>query len=425
MPQATPPPGVPSRTARPAGFRPIAAAIPLAALLSACSSQEPPPPPPPPAVIVQSPEVRDVTSYYRYTGNMAAVESVEVRARVTGELQSKHFTASTNVEAGDLLFVIEPAPFEAEVAAADAQVEQARAALELAEIEKQRIDQAFERNAATEQERLRADATVKQRVAELKGAQAELRQANIQLSYTQIKAPIAGRVDRELVDVGNLVSGTQGTLLTTVTQLDPIHAYFDVSERIVLEYLERGRNGGVGEEAEPPPLEIARASDPDGTFPFTGFVDFVAPRVDNQTGTIQVRGLFDNGDDALFPGLFVRVRAPYDTIQGAVVVPQDAVGTDLAGDFVLIVGDGDIVQRIGVTLGEPNDDGTVTVLTGLAGSERIIVEGLQKARPGNPVSPTPHDTPAPTDNPPIDNPPTDNPPIDNTPIDNPVTEAES
>lgn len=355
-------------------------------MLVGCSSQEPPPAPPPPAVVVQSPEVRDVTSYYRYTGNMAAVEAVEVRARVTGELMSQHFTASTDVEKGDLLFVIEPAPYEAEVAAAQATLDQANAALELAEIEKQRIDDAFEKQAATERERLQATATVKQRQAEVAAAQAGLDDANIRLGYTQVTAPIAGRVDRNLTDVGNIVSGNEGTLLTTVTQLDPIHAYFDVSERIVLEYLDRGRNGGVGQEAEPPPLELARASDPDGAYPFTGIVDFVAPRVDNQTGTIQVRGIFENDDAQLFPGLFVRVRAPHDTLENAVVIPEGAVGKDLSGDFVLVVGEGNVVERRGLTLGEANDDGTVTVLEGLDARDRIIVEGIQKARPGSPVT---------------------------------------
>ncbi|MEM1445514.1 MAG: efflux RND transporter periplasmic adaptor subunit [Planctomycetota bacterium] len=386
MPSTHLPPGVLFTPARTAAWTGLATSIAATAMLVGCSSQEPPPAPPPPAVVVQSPEVRDVTSYYRYTGNMAAVEAVEVRARVTGELMSQHFTASTDVEKGDLLFVIEPAPYEAEVAAAQATLDQANAALELAEIEKQRIDDAFEKQAATERERLQATATVKQRQAEVAAAQAGLDDANIRLGYTQVTAPIAGRVDRNLTDVGNIVSGNEGTLLTTVTQLDPIHAYFDVSERIVLEYLDRGRNGGVGQEAEPPPLELARASDPDGAYPFTGIVDFVAPRVDNQTGTIQVRGIFENDDAQLFPGLFVRVRAPHDTLENAVVIPEGAVGKDLSGDFVLVVGEGNVVERRGLTLGEANDDGTVTVLEGLDARDRIIVEGIQKARPGSPVT---------------------------------------
>ncbi|MEM9751968.1 MAG: efflux RND transporter periplasmic adaptor subunit [Planctomycetota bacterium] len=382
MPSSLQPPGVPRLSACSA----YAAGLLFVSTLVGCSSQEAPPPPPPPTVVVQTPEVRDVTSYYRYTGNMAAVEAVEVRARVTGELMSQHFTASTDVEKGDLLFVIEPAPYEAEVAAAQANLEQTQAALELAEIEKQRIDDAFEKQAATERERLQADATVKQRKAEVAAAQAGLDDANIRLGYTQVQSPIAGRVDRNLVDVGNLVNGSEGTLLTTVTQLDPIHAYFDVSERIVLEYLERGRNGGVGQEAEPPPLELARASDDKGQFPFTGVVDFVAPRVDNQTGTIQVRGIFENDNAQLFPGLFVRVRAPYEIIEDALVIPEGAVGKDLSGDFVMVVGEGEVAERRGLTLGEANDDGTVTVLEGLDASDRVIVKGIQKARPGSPVT---------------------------------------
>ncbi|MEM7576282.1 MAG: efflux RND transporter periplasmic adaptor subunit [Planctomycetota bacterium] len=387
MPRIHLPPGVPFPLARRVGLLRLTATFAaVAALLSGCSSQEPPPPPPPPSVVVQTPETRDVTAYYRYTGNMSAVEAVEIRARVTGELMSQHFTASTDVEQGDLLFVIEPAPYEADVAAAQATLEQVQATLELAEIEQKRVDDAFKKNAATERERLQANATVKQRRAEVAAAQAGLDDANIRLGYTQVTSPIAGRVDRNLVDIGNLVSESEATLLTTVTQLDPIHAYFDVSERIVLEYLERGRNGGVGQEPEPPTLDLARASDPDGLFPFSGVVDFVAPRVDNQTGTIQVRGIFENADAQLFPGLFVRVRAPYETLRNAIVIPQGAVSTDLSGSLVLVVGEDDIVERRTIKLGEPNDDGTVTVLDGLEGSERIIVEGIQKARPGRPVT---------------------------------------
>ena len=389
MPQTTPPPGPPRPPARRSLPRPAAIAISaVLVVLGACSSQEAPPPPPPPTVVVQTPQVRELTSYYRYTGNMAAVESVQIRARVTGELVSQHFTPSSDVQAGDLLFVIEPAAYQAEVAAAQANLEQAQAALELAEIERQRIDEAFEKKAATQQEKLRGAATVKQRSAEVAAAQARLDEANLRLSYTQVKSPIAGRVDRNFVDVGNLVSEAEATPLTTVTQLDPIHAYFDVSERIVLEYLSRGKNGGVSAETESPPLEIARASDPEGTYPFQGVVDFVAPQVDNATGTIRVRGLFENDDRLLFPGLFVRVRAPYETIEDAVLIPQGAVATDLSGDFVLTVGDDNVVQRVAVKRGEPNDDGTITILEGLTGSERIIVDGIQKARPGSPVTVT-------------------------------------
>jgi RND family efflux transporter MFP subunit len=317
---------------------------------------------------------------------MAAVESVDIRARVTGELLSQSFQPSTEVDAGDLLFVIEPAPYEAEVAAAEAVLEQANAALRLAEIEKQRIDEAFEKKAATEQERLRSAATVEQRNAEVAAAQAQLDEATIRLGYTQVRTPIAGRVDRNLVDVGNLVSAADATHLTTVTQLDPIHAYFDVSERIVLEYLERGKTGRVDGETEAPVLEVARASDPPGTYPFTGRVDYVAPRVNNETGTIRVRGLFSNEADLLFPGLFVRVRAPYETLEDAVVVPQEAIGTDLSGPFVMTVDEQGHAQRIGVELGEPNDDGTMTVRQGLTGDERVVVQGIQKARPGQPVT---------------------------------------
>ncbi len=364
----------------------LLALVGAVASLAGCGEQTEAAVPPPPMVVVATPVVKDMTSYYRYTGNMAAVEQVEVRARVAGELLSQHFTPSTDVQAGDLLFVIEPAPYEAAVAAAEAEVDRAKAALDLAEVEKQRIDDAFAKDAATEQERLTFAAQVKQRQAELQAAEAQLREANIQLGYTQVKSPIAGRVNRQLVDPGNLVGQGEPTLLTTVVKMDPIHAYFDVSERIVLEYLARGKHGGVGSDAEPPPLEIARANDMDGTYPFTGIVDYVDNVVDNETATIRVRGVFDNPEMLLFPGLFIRVRAPYETTEDATLVQESALGTDLSGDFVLVVGADNTVERRGVTLGDSDEHGLIVVTDGLDPGERYIVEGIQKARPGAPVS---------------------------------------
>ncbi len=358
----------------------------LTLTLSGCGDAPPPSAPPPPTVVVAEPVVRDATAYYRYTGTMAAVEEVEVRARVPGELRNQHFTASTEVEAGDALFTIEPEPYQAAVDAAQADVDRAAAALELAEIEKQKIDDAFAKQAATERERLEYAAQVKQRQAELAAARAILKDAEIQLGYTQVASPIAGRVNRQMIDPGNLVGQGEPTLLTTVVKMDPIYAYFDVSERIVLEYLGRGKNGGVGSEPVRPPLEISRANDPPGTYPFTGVVDYVDNVVDSETGTIRVRGVFENPDGLLFPGLFVRVRAPYETLPDAVLIRESAVARDLAGRYVLTVDDDHTVAKRNVTLGESDENGLVVVTAGLEAGQRYIVEGLQKARPGGKVT---------------------------------------
>lgn len=351
-------------------------------------------PPPPPGVVVGTAVQRDVVSYYHYTGNTAAVDQVDIRARVPGYLRAKHYETSTDIAAGTLLFTIEPEPYEAAVAAAQAQVRRARASLDLAKLRQQKVEEAFRKSAATEFERLEVEAQRRESEADLEAAQASLDDANIQLGYTRVVTPIAGRVNRELVDVGNLVGQGEPTLLTTVVTMDPIYAYFDVSERIVLEYLGRGRSGNMDEGPKPPTLELARANDPEDAYPFVGVVDFVDNIVDAETGTIRVRGVFANPDGKLFPGLFVRIRAPDETLPDALLVQQDAVLTGLNGKYLLTVGDDDVVHRRPVTLG-PRDGGQVVVVQGLAAGERYITRGVQKARPGQKVMILPdHATPS-------------------------------
>lgn len=369
--------------------RPAAAAILLATTLTGaltgCGAGTPPEPPPPPTVTVDTPVRRSVTAYYRYTGTLEAVASVDVRARVAGELKAIRFAPSTDVASGDPLFEIEPDAYTIALAAAKAGVAEAQALLDSATLQEKRLEGVFDKGAATEQERLEVEANTKQARARLAAAEADRDEAARQLGYARVTAPIDGRVGRSQVDAGNLVGQGEATLLTTVVQLDPIYVYFDVSERIVLEYLERGRNGGVGAEAEPPVIEIERANDRPGTFPFRGVVDYVDTAVDPGTGTIRVRGRLDNADRKLFPGLFVRIRAPYDVQDDAVLVEQAAVGRGLGGAYVLTVDDGGVVARTAVELGE-TDGAYVVVTAGLGGDERYVTEGIQKARPGAPVT---------------------------------------
>ncbi|BAM03650.1 efflux RND transporter periplasmic adaptor subunit [Phycisphaera mikurensis] len=369
----------------PIGRASVLVVLGAASLSAGCGQEAAPPAPPPADVVVAEPVVRDVTRYYRYSGTTASPEAVDVRARVAGVLEEQHFTASTDVEAGDRLFTIERRPFEVAVESARARVAEADANLELARVERDRVTEAFDAGAATEQEKLEREATVKAEEARLAEARARLDDARIQLGYTEVASPIDGRVGRRQADPGNLVGRTEPTVLTRVVQLDPIHVYFDVSERIVLEYLERGRNGGVGQE-EAPVIQVARANDPAGAFPFEGRVDFVEPEVDAGTGTIRVRGVVPNAEKLLFPGLFVRIRAPYDVIEGALLVERDAVGRTLAGDTLMVVNDQNQVEQRVVSLGE-EDGGRVTVLKGLSAGERYVVRGLQKARPGAAVNP--------------------------------------
>lgn len=345
-------------------------------------------PPPPPAVEIATPVRRDVTSYYHYTGNLEAIASVEVRARVSGELQAMHFEASSPVAAGDKLFTIEPASYDIGIQAAEASVKTAEAAVELAALERSQVQEAFDKQAANERELQKYITALKTAEAQKLAAEASLANAKLQREYADVVAPIAGRVDRNMVDVGNLVGIGEPTLLTTVVQMDPIHVYVDVSERIVQEYLNKDRNGKVnGDDGPPPPpIEIARSSDDDGTYPFNGMIDYVDNVVDESTGTLRVRGSIPNTERKLFPGLFVRARVPYDVVENAVLVREDALGTDLTGKYVLVVGEKNIIEQRAVALGEKTDDGYIVVTQGLDGSERYVTVGIQKARPGAPVT---------------------------------------
>ncbi|MEM9418201.1 MAG: efflux RND transporter periplasmic adaptor subunit [Planctomycetota bacterium] len=357
-------------------------------IVGGCGGPPEPPQPPPPAVEVATPERRDVTSYYHYTGNLESIASVEVRARVSGVLEEKHFEVSSPVQQGDKLFTIETAPYDVAIQAAEASVKSAEAAVELASIERDQVQEAFDKNAANERELQKYVTALKTAEAEKLAADASLEDAKLQRNYADVVAPISGRVSRELVDVGNLVGMGEPTLLTTVVQMDPIHVYVDVSERIVQEYLNRERNGTLNEEdaPPPPPIEIARSSDEPGSYPFNGMIDYVDNVVDESTGTLRVRGSIPNAEGRLFPGLFVRARVPYDTIENAVLVREDALGASLTGKYILVVGENNIVEQRPVELGEKTDDGYIVVTKGMDGSERYVTVGIQKARPGAPVT---------------------------------------
>lgn len=343
--------------------------------------------PPPPTVTVAEPVTRDVTLYYQYSGNLASVDAVELRARVAGLLEQQHFTASTAVSAGQRMFTIEPAPYQIAVEAAQAAVEREQALVDTRTIEAQRINDAFDQQAASLEEKLERDAALKQAQAELKSAEADLRDAELRLSYTEVRSPIDGRAGRAQVDIGDLVGNNgQAEVLTTVVKLDPIWVYIDASERIVQEYLERGKSGAVGDDAEPPAIEVARSIDPEGTYPFVGRIDFVDTEVDRGTGTVRVRGVIPNPDKRLFPGLFVRCRVPYEVIENAVLIEQNAVSDSLDGQYIITVDDSDTAVRTVVELGPAQADGLIVVRSGLEPGQRYVTRGIQKARPGEPVT---------------------------------------
>ncbi len=338
--------------------------------------------PPPPAVTVATPQVQEITRFLESPGRLEALESVEIRARVRGYLESVEFEPGLEVEQGDLLFTIERDQFEAELKSAQGRLAQSRAALTLMEATLERVQRAAAQDAASDLEVLEAEANQEAAAGSVVESEAMVREAELNLSYTQIETPVTGRVNRELVDAGNLVGANEATLLTTVLSYDPIHVYFNINERDLLQLVEEnGRDSDRRDEVDVL-LTLADGRDHDGI----GRIDFVSNTVDPNTGTIELRAVFDNADNELFPGFFARVRVTRSTGQ-AMLVPPEIVGRDVAGSYVLVVNDENIVERRGVTTGPLVPEGRV-IEAGLEATDRVIVNGWQRARPGAPVSPT-------------------------------------
>ena len=366
------------------------AAVLLAAASVSIACAGPPvaPPPPPPDVTVATPATRDVTNYAEFTGRTASIATVEIRARVAGELQRMEFEPSSQVAAGDLLFVIEPEPYEAALDIAMASIAQWEAEVARAEAQLSRLEQALQTEAVSEQEADFARADVKTADANLAAAHASLVKAELDLSYTEVRSPISGMVNRNLVDVGNLVGASENTLLTTVVAIRPLYAYFDVSESMLLQLLAEYDATITDAPGERAPAPVFLGVDTEEGWPHEGLMDYVDNTVDTSTGTIQVRGTFANDRNLLFPGLFARLRVPVGIEQNAVLAEENAIGTDLGGKFVLVVGSDNVVELRHVVLGALQSDGMRVVREGLATNERYIVNGLQRARPGLPVTPS-------------------------------------
>lgn len=338
----------------------------------------------PPEVTVATPTQRDVTVFGEFVGTTQARESVEIRARVQGFLEKMSFEPSSFVRKGEVLFVIEPGPYQAQRDRAAAGLESAEAGLRRAESDLDRLEQAVKTNAVSQQEVTRARAERDQASAGLLEAQAALTTAEIQLGYTTVESPINGLVSRNLVDLGNLVGAGEATLLTTVRRIDPIFAYFEVSERFIAQQLDqRGGHQDPQSSAEMPATLLLKETG----LEIEGKVDAFDNTVDTATGTIQVRAIFPNPDARIFPGFFVHVRLPGELLGNAVLVEETAIGTDLGGRYVMVVGSDNIVERRYIEPGPLQDDQTRVVLKGLEPGERYITVGLQRARPGMPVTP--------------------------------------
>lgn len=353
--------------------------------LLACEEENTYVPPPLPKVTVAQPLIQEVTEYLEFTGTTAAYAQVEVPARVPGVLTSMHFEPGTHVNEGDLLFTIDPEDYQALVKAAEAELVQAEAR----EIETgktlERSETLAERGNVSQAKVDEAQADHSSAKAEVLVRRANLTRARINLGYTEVTAPISGRVGRNLVDVGNLVGQSETTILTDITTYDPIYVYFDVNERDLLRVIEMSREqddlAGDAGKRDPTPLELGLANETG--YPHKGITDFAESQVDPDTGTLRVRGVFDNPgrEPILLPGLFARVRVPIAERPDTPLVSERAVGFDQSGQYVMVVNGENVVEKRSVELGI-TVDGLYVVESGVQAGDRIVVNGLQRAREG-------------------------------------------
>jgi RND family efflux transporter MFP subunit len=372
------------RAERPCAARALAAVAALAvvAVLAPACSRPAPPPQPPPKVVVARPLDREVTEWDEYTARFEAIDYVEVRARVSGYLEKIHFADGAIVEAGALLFTIDPRPYEAVRRRAEGDLAVAKARLDLARKRLERAQSLVARNAISREE---ADT----RAAEARQAEASvLDAAELDVEFTEVRTPISGRVGRKLVTEGNLVnggSGTQGTLLTTVVSLDPMYVYFDADERAYLKYQRLAQLGERPSSRDVRnPVQIGLA-DEEG-FPHEGYMDFVDNQIDAGTGTIIGRAIVPNPYGQFVPGLFARLRLPGRGRYRALLIPDQAVVSDQVRKLVYVVDEQNIARDHTVALGSLFD-GMRVVREGLSVDDRVVVSGVQRVRPGATVEP--------------------------------------
>lgn len=333
-------------------------------------------PPQAPEVIVAKPLKKKIIDWDEYTGRFQAIERVEVRARVSGYLDAIEFKDGQTVEQGQVLFVIDQRPFKIARDKAEAQYELA----------KKEYDRALD----LRKKRAIAQETLDRRAQELQVTRASLDEAQLNFEFTEVKSPIGGRVSRSQIDVGNLITGgsANATLLTTVVSLDPIHFYFEGSESDLLKYIRLDRSGKrPGSDTNPNPVFTKLQDEED--YRHQGHMDFVDNEVDLSTGTIQARAIFPNPQGIIYPGLFGRARLLGSGEYQALLLPDEVIATNQSRKFVMLVGAENRAEMRFVKLGTLRDSGLRVILEGLHENDQVIINGLQRARPGAPVTPVP------------------------------------
>jgi RND family efflux transporter MFP subunit len=375
-----------SRTVRAFVVLPTLAYL-IAAALSGCSSQATPTPPPAPKVSIAAALERNVTEWDEFTGRLEAVETVEIRPRVTGYIESVHFTEGGLVKKGDLLFVIDQRPYRAELDRAQADLSRAEAHAQLADSDLARSEKLLSIKAASQEEYDQRVNEQREAHASVAAARAAVEAAKLNLEFTRVTSPIAGRVSKAVVTPGNLVTGGTSTasLLTTIVSIDPIYVTFEGDEQVYLKYTELARRGERSSSRDTANPVLMALANEEG-YPHRGAMVFVDNQVDPRTGTIRARAAFDNKDAALTPGLFARVKLLGHNSYPAVLVDDRAIGTDQSQKFVFVVDAQNQVQYRTVKIGRL-DEGLRIVLDGLAPGEKVIVNGLQRVRPGMQVTP--------------------------------------
>lgn len=362
------------------GVRALALSLAVAGSLSlhGCGRSEAQGGPPMAPPVSAAPAVaRDVALYDEFSGRLEAVETVELRSQVAGTLQRVHFRDGQEVKRGELMFSIDPRPFTAELSRLEAQLASARNAAALADTELARTRKLLAQKAVSQQEADQAEASARNAASAVRAAEAGVAAARLNVEYTQIRAPIAGRASRANVTAGNLV-GAGDPVLTSIVAQNKVHAWFDVSEQAWLRV--RGQFKGNAM----PKVELALADE--RGFPHAGTVDFVDNRLNPATGAIRVRAVFDNADRRFVPGLYARLRLAGGTAAQAVLTPERAIGTDQTKRYVFVVGADKTAQFRVVQLGPLLDDGMRVITGGLKAGELVVVNGLQRVRPGAPLN---------------------------------------
>ena len=341
-----------------------------------------------PGVTVSKPLQREIVEWDEYTGRFEAVETVEIRARVSGYLTELHFKDGQAVKQGDLLFVLDARPFERTLEQAQAEVVQAQTKVQNSNLDVVRGKPLLERRIISEKAFDDRESLMREALAGVKVAEAKARTAELELSFTRITSPITGRISRTQVTAGNWVSagGTANTtLLTTIVSQDPIYIYFDLNENNYIKYkrlTERGAGSGAADLGAP--VEVGLPDE--RNFPHKARLDFLDNRLDQGTGTLRARGVMANASGLFSSGMFARVRVTGTAPYTAVLLPDEAIGTDQTNKFVYVVAEDGSVARRNIKLG-PLYENLRVVREGLAAEEWVIIRGLQRARPGIKVAP--------------------------------------